>query len=155
MSDRDQLKKELMFTEDKKARNKLKRILLAMQRNYMSVKRVENNKGMLSIWCALNTFAKGAPLNYYLLSVAEALVKSQDSSDSDKQYSRSKRLVDFCQQKTERTNSLNVPLMAVHEMGKISLGWTAKSLPDLTKSAVGCLNKLCHIIYCRVTNTYF
>ena len=34
----------------------------------------------------------------------ETLVKSQDSPDSNKHYSCSKRLVDFCKQKTKGTD---------------------------------------------------
>ena len=68
-----------------------------------------NSKDVSSVWRALNTFTKGTnsrqkeiphhftadAFNDYSLSIAETLVKSQDSPDSDKQYSRSKRLVDF------------------------------------------------------------
>ena len=64
--------------------------------------------------------------NDYFLSIAETLVKSQDSPDSDKQYSCSKRLVDFCQQKTKGTDSCTIPLMAVHEMGKYISGMNNK-----------------------------
>ena len=93
---------------------------------------MENNKDISSVWCALNTFTKGThsrqkeiphhftadACNDYLLSIAETLVKSQDSPDSNKHYSCSKRLVDFYQQKTKRTDPFTIPLMAVHEMGK-------------------------------------
>ena len=118
-------------------------------------KLVENNKDISSVWRALNTFTKGThsrqkeiphqftadAFNDYFLSIAETLVKSQDSPDSDKHYSCSKRLVDFCQQKTKGIDPFSIPLMAVHGMGtNISLGLTIKSLPDLTKSAISCLN---------------
>ena len=75
---------------------------------------VENDKDISSVGRTLNTFTKGThsrqkeiphhftadAFNDYFLSIAETLVKSQDSPNSDKQYSCSKRLVDFCQQKT-------------------------------------------------------
>ena len=87
---------------------------------------------MSSVSRALNTFTegtnsrqKGIPhhftadaFNDYFLSLAESLVKSQDSPGSNKHYSCSKRLVDFCQQKTKGTDPFTMPLMAVHEMGK-------------------------------------
>ena len=93
---------------------------------------MENNKDMLSVWRALNTFTKGTnsrqkgiphhftadAFNDYFLSIAETLVKSQDSPDSNKHYSCSKRLVDFCQQKTKRTDPFTIPSMVVHERGK-------------------------------------
>ena len=66
----------------------------------------------------------------YFLSIAETLVKSQDSPDSDKQYSCSRHLVDLCQQKTKRTK-YTVALMAVHEVEKYISGMDTKSLPDL------------------------
>ena len=57
--------------------------------------------------------------NDYFLSKAETLVKSQDSPDSVISSTPvKKRLVDFCQQKTKRTDSFTIPLMAVHELGK-------------------------------------
>ena len=59
---------------------------------------VENNKDITSVWRALNTFTEGThssqkeiphhftadAFNDYFLSIAETLVKSQDSPDSDK-----------------------------------------------------------------------
>ena len=66
---------------------------------------MENNKDMSSVWRALNTFTRGTnskqkeiphhftadAFNDYFLSTAETLVKSQDSPDSSKHYSVSKR----------------------------------------------------------------
>ena len=107
---------------------------------------MENNKDISSVCRALNTFTRGTnsradAFNDYFLSIAETLVKSQDSPDSDKHYSCSKRLVDFCQQKTKGIDPFSIPLMAVHGMGtNISLGLTIKSLPDLTKSTMSFLN---------------
>ena len=71
--------------------------------------------------------------NDYFLSIAETLVKSQDSPDSNKHYySCSKRLVDFCQQKTKGTDPFTIPLIAVHEVGKYLSGINNKksSVPD-------------------------
>ena len=93
---------------------------------------MENNKDISSVWRALNTFTKGTDsrqkenphhftagaFNDYFLSIAETLVKSQDSPDSNKHYSCSKRLVDFCQQKTKGTDPFTIPLITVHEMEK-------------------------------------
>ena len=64
--------------------------------------------------------------NDYFLSIAKTLAKSEDSPESNKQYSCSKRLVDFCQQKTKGTDSCTIPLMAVHEMGKYISGMNNK-----------------------------
>ena len=104
------------------------------------------NKDISSVWRALNTFTKGTnsrqkeiphhftadAFNDYFLSTAETLVKSQDSPDSNKHYSCSKRLVDFCHQKTKGTDPLTIPLMAVHEMGTYISGMNNKksSGPD-------------------------
>ena len=88
----------------------------------------------------LNTFTRGTnsrqeeiphhftadAFNDYLLSIAETLVKSQDSPDGNKHYSCSKSLVDFCQQKTKGTDPFTIPLMAVHEMGKYISGMNNK-----------------------------
>ena len=108
-------------------------------------KLVENDKDISSVWRALNTFTKknsrqkeiphhftADAFNDYFLSIAETLVKSQDSPDSDKQYSCSKRLVDFCQQKTKGTDPSTIPLMVVHEMGKYISGMNSikSSGPD-------------------------
>ena len=93
---------------------------------------MENNKDISSAGRALNALSKGThsrqkeiprhftagAFNDYFLSIAETLVKSQDSPDSYKQYSCSKRLVDCCHQKTKRTDSFTITLMAVHKMGK-------------------------------------
>ena len=56
------------------------------------------------------------------MPIAETLGKSQDSPDSYKHYSCSKRLVDFCQQETKTTDPFAIPLVAVHEMGKYISG---------------------------------
>ena len=123
-----------MVTKYKTARNKVKNNVRNAKKLYLS-KLVENNKDTSSVWRALYTFTKGThsrqkevrhhfttdAFNDYFLSTAETLVKSQDSPDSDKQYSCSKRLVDVCQQKTKGTESFTIPLMAVHEMEKIYL----------------------------------
>ena len=83
-----------MFTEYKTARNKVRQIL-------------SNNKAISSVWRALNTFTKGIKsrqkeilhhftadaFNDYFLSVAETLVKSEDSPDSNKHYSCSNALL--------------------------------------------------------------
>ena len=75
----------------------------------------EGVKDVSSVWRALNTITKGTrsrqketlhhftadAFSDYFLSIAKTLVKSQDSPDSDKQYSCSKRLVDLCQQQRE------------------------------------------------------
>ena len=101
---------------------------------------MENNNDISSVWRALNTFTTGTnsrqkeiphhftadAFNDYFLSIAETLVKSQDSPDSDKHYSCSKRLVDFCQQKTKGTDPFTIPLMAVSEMGKCISGMNNK-----------------------------
>ena len=129
---------------------------------------MENNKDILSVWRAQNTFTKGTnsrqkqiphhftadAFNDYVLSIAETLVKSQDSPGSNKHYSCSKRLVDFCQQKTKRTDPFTIPLIAVHEMGKYISGMNNKkpSGPDETSNQ---LLKLASPIYCRVTDLYF
>ena len=107
---------------------------------------MENNKDISSVWRALNTFTRGTysrqkeiphhftadAFNDYFLSIAKTLVKSQDSPDSNKHYSCSKRLVDFCQQKTKGTDPFTIPLMAVHKMGKCISGMSNKksSGPD-------------------------
>ena len=107
---------------------------------------MENNKAISSVWRALNTFTKGThsgqkeithhftadAFNDHFLSIAETVVKSQDSSDSNKHYSCSKRLVDFCQQETKTTDPFTIPLVAVHEMGKYMSGMNNKksSGPD-------------------------
>jgi len=112
---------------------------------------VENNKDISSVCCALNTFTRGTnsrqkqiphhftadAFNDYVLSIAETLVKSQDSLDSNKHYSCSKRLVDYCQQKTMGTDPFTIPLITVHEMGKYISGMNNKKS---TKSAISCLN---------------
>ena len=64
--------------------------------------------------------------NDYFLSIAETLVKSRDSPDSDKQYSCSKSFVDFCQQKTKGTDPFTIPLTAVYGMGKYISGMNNK-----------------------------
>ena len=113
---------------------------------------MENNKDIYiyiyisSVWHALNTFTRGTSsrqkeiphhftadaFNDYFLSIAETLLKSQDSPASNKHYSCSKRLVDFCQQKTKGTDPFTIPLMVVHEMGKLISGMNNKksSGPD-------------------------
>ena len=104
MSDRDRLKKERMFTEHKIERNKIKKILSEMQINCILGDLWKTN---ISVWRALNTFTKGthsrqkeiphhftaSAFNDYFLSIAETLVKSQDSPDSNKHYSCSKALL--------------------------------------------------------------
>ena len=115
------------------------------KKSYFS-KLVENNKDILSVWRALDTFTKGTnsrqkeiphhftadAFNDYFLSIAETLVKPQDSPDRDKQYSCSKRLVDFCHQNTKGTDSFTTSLMVVHEKGKYISGMNNKksSGPD-------------------------
>ena len=143
-----------LFSFSLLAHNKVKNLVQNAKKWYFR-RLVENNKDPSSVWLALNTFTKGTnsrqkeilhhftadAFNDYFLSIGETLAESQNSPDSSKHYSCSKRLVDFCQQKTKGTDPLTIPLLAVHEMGKyISLGWTIKSLLDLTKSAISCLN---------------
>ena len=84
---------------------------------------MENNKAISSVWRALNTFTEGThsaqkeiphhftadAFNDCFLSIAETVVKSQDSPVSNKHYSCSKRLVDFCRQKTKGTDRLPYP----------------------------------------------
>ena len=113
-----------------------------MQRNYI----LGDLWKTTSVWLALNTFTEGTnstqkqiphhftadAFNDYFRSIAETIVKSQDSPDSNKHYSCSKRLVDFCQQKTKGTDPFTIPLIAVHEMGKYISGMNNKksSGPD-------------------------
>ena len=113
---------------------------------------MESKKDISSVWRALNTFTKrtnsrqqeiphhlkASSFNYYFLSIANTLVKSQDSPNSNKHYSCSKRLVDFYQQKTKGTDPFTIPLIAVHEMGKYVSGMNNKksSRPD----EISCLN---------------
>ena len=91
MSDRDRLKKERMFTEFKTAENKVKHLVRNSKKWYFS-KPVET-EDISSAWRALNTFTKGThsrwkeiphhftadAFNDYFLSIAEILVKSQDT----------------------------------------------------------------------------
>ena len=123
-----------MDTKYKTARNKVNNLRNAKKLYFRKL--VENNKDISSVWRALNTFTRGTysrqkeiphhftadAFNDYFLSIAETLVKSQDSPDSDKQCSCSACLVEFCQQKTKGTDSFTVPLMAVYEMGKYISG---------------------------------
>ena len=87
-----------MFTEYKTAHNKVKIPVRNAKKLYLSTL-VENNKDMSSVWHPLNTFTMGThsrqkeiPHHFtadifsdYFMSIAETLVKSQDSLDSDKQ----------------------------------------------------------------------
>ena len=113
---------------------------------------MESNKDVSSVWRALNTFTKGtnsrqkeiphhftaSAFNDYFLSIAETLVRLQDSPNTNNYCSCSKRLVDFCQQKAKGTDPFTIPLIAVHEMGKYISGMNNKksSGPDETS----CLN---------------
>ena len=83
--------------------------------------------------------------NDYFLSIAETLVKSQDSPDSNKHYSCSKRLVDFCHQKTKRTDPFTIPLMAVYEKGKYipEMNNKKSSGPDETSNQLLKLALIC------------
>ena len=115
MFDRYRLKKERMFTEYITARNKVKKNLVRNAKKLYFMRLVENNKDISLVCRTLNTYIRGTnsrqkeiphhfaadAFNDYFLSIAETLVKSQDSPDSNKHYSCSKRLVDFCQQKTK------------------------------------------------------
>ena len=87
-----------MFTEYKTARNKVKNLVRNAKKLYFG-RLVENNKDISSVLRALNTFTRGTnsrqkeiPHHFtadifsdYFMSIAETLVKSQDSLDSDKQ----------------------------------------------------------------------
>ena len=98
-----------MVTEYKPACNKVK-YLVRNAKNLYFRRLDENNKDISSVWRALNTFTRGTncgqkeiphhftadTFNDYFLSIAETLVKSQDSPDGSKHYSCSIRLVDFC-----------------------------------------------------------
>ena len=86
-----------MFTEYKTARNKIytyiKKNLVTIAKKLYFRSLVENNKAILLVWRALNTFTKGThsrqketphhftadAFNDYFLSIAETVVKSQDS----------------------------------------------------------------------------
>ena len=95
-----------MFTEYKTARNKVEHLVRNAKKLYLS-KLVKNKKDISTVWRALNTFTKGThsrqkevphhftadAFNDYFLSIAETLVKSQDSLASDKQYSCSNALL--------------------------------------------------------------
>ena len=119
MFDRDRLKKERMFTEYKIARNKVKNLVRNANKLYFR-RLVENDKDM-SVWRALNTFTKGThsrqkeiPHHFtagafydYFLSIAETLVKSQDSPDSNKHYSCSKALLIYVSKR--QTELLRLP----------------------------------------------
>ena len=92
MSDRDRLKKERMFTEYKIACNKVKNLVRNANKLYFR-RLVKNYKAISSVWRALNTFTRGtnsrqkeiphhftaSAFNDYFLSIAEILVKSQDT----------------------------------------------------------------------------
>ena len=99
---------------------------------------MKNSKDISSVWRTLNTFTKGTHSrqkeipHYFTADYLLSSVKSQDSPDSDKQYSCSKCLLDCCQQKTKGTDSFTIPMMSVHEMGKYSSGMYNKksSGPD-------------------------
>ena len=115
-----------------------------MQRNYSLVNLLKTaNIYISSVWRVVSTSTEGThsrqkeiphqftadAFNDYFLSIAETLVKSQDSPGSNMHL---KRLVDFCQQKTKGTDSYTIPLMAVHVMGKYISGMNNKksSGPD-------------------------
>ena len=122
-----------------------------MQRNYISGDLWKATK-IYHQFGALNTFTKGtnsrqkeiphhftaSAFNDYFLSIAETLVRSQDSPNTNKHYSCSKRLVDFCQQKTKGTDPFSIPLIAVHEMGKYISGMNNKKSSGPVE--ISCLN---------------
>ena len=84
MSDRDRLKKERMFTEYKTARNEVENLVRNANKLYFRRPTLDEE--------IPHNFTASA-FNDYFLSIAETLIKSQDSPDSNKHYSCTKALL--------------------------------------------------------------
>ena len=126
---RDKFKQEKKFEDYKKQRNKVTNLVRAAKRAYFE-KLINHNKDTLSLWRAVNEITyksrnkaasceiKRSPnsLNENFLSFSESVLKSTDNS-SCKDYEISPFLQKFCQDRIGSTDSVIVPLIAVHEAG--------------------------------------
>ena len=125
MALRDKLKKEKSFTEYKKMRNKVKSMVRLAKKSLFD-KMIKDNRDVSSLWKAINLITKGngnrsldTPPNFtankfneHFLSVSNLL---ENRCDFNNQYSPSKNLVKFCNEKTNGTAPFSIPSITTYE----------------------------------------
>ena len=110
---------------------------------------MENNKDILSVWRALDTFTKGTnsrqkeiphhftadAFNDYFLSIAETTRHLMAISSTPAQNAM---LISVSKRQRELTDSFTIPLMAVHVMGNYISGMNNKKFsgPDQNQQSV-------------------
>ena len=130
MSLRDELREQKRFTEYKKQRNFVRKLVRQAQKSICD-KLIKNGeaKDTSQLWQALNLVTKGgnkqSPIpppsltadafNNHFLSVAESLVPRGNDPNP---YTCPDTLVEFCQQRTAASQPFVIPPLAVHEVGK-------------------------------------
>lgn len=130
MAQRDQVKKNKLFDEYKKIRNKVKNLIRNEKKKFFNTL-VGNTNDISRIWRALNIFVNGQQsktnqvprtfsaedYNRYFLTIANELLDS--SSQPMSKYTCPEPLARFCQDRLSDKAHFSIPLMGVHEVGKI------------------------------------
>ena len=123
-----QLKREKKNEEFKAQRNLVKKIVRKAKKSYCNSV-ITNNNDTRAIWKALSVITSNGgknsnastssidaeTLNNHFLSVAESLIKTPNSVS----YECPTLLRDFCSSRTSEHEPLDIPLLAVHEVGRI------------------------------------
>ena len=123
MAQRDRLRKDKNFADYKRQRNKVKHLVRKAKRAYFK-KLVDEENSTSSIWRALRSITQSTnstdipsclspdKFNTHFLSVADTLGASSNN------YTCSKALHSFCDEKIPPRESFTIPPIAVHEVGK-------------------------------------
>ena len=132
MTLRDQLKKTKQFTEYKAQRNKISELVRKAKRSLFQ-KLINNEpKNVSRIWTAMNKFtnksrsnvtpnpilASPDQINNHFVSLADTLLNSTTCSPSPC-FETSENLKQFCGDRLLPSDSFKIPLLAIHEVGRL------------------------------------
>ena len=131
MKKRDALKKAKRFDDYKKQRNKVLTLVRKAKKMYFEKLVSSNNSKIISIWRAINEFTKKSlscnqtsscpsnidvdQINEYFLSLTDSIIKPTDQQN----YVIPDKLQQFCNNRNDKHNSLNIPLLSTYEVIKI------------------------------------
>ena len=142
MEIRDEFRRQKMFVDFKRERNRVRSMVRQAKKSHID-KLIQNEKNVSALWRAMAVVTggkcnkpQGVPshlsaddFNNHFLSVADSLAPPRDNTLP---YTCSEKLTNFCEGRGVGAKPFTVPLLAVHEVGKlISLMPSKKSAgPD-------------------------
>jgi exonuclease III len=143
MALRDKLKKDKLFTEYKKQRNKVCDLVRQAKRSLFQKLVSNETRNVSRLWTAMNEFTKKSrnchtnkpipfspnEFNNHFISVSESLLNNVNVPNQ--QYEVSDQLKVFCKNRLSSDDSFTIPPIAVHEVGKLITQLNNKKSMDI------------------------